>query len=319
MTDFLGRFSPGSVVEGRQSSFNLQLIAGTLLMFLIIGFAGIVDRGNPRFHAQSKSRIFLDQPAKPYIYQFDVVSQEIVPTNTLPGTRKIPYIWSQVWESAGWTPKNLMIDKISTSEEFKEIIDMINESSSLLQKRHVQKYLAMAANGGGWLAHSDTFPLHPFGSNIELPEGGQFISYGGPFLISASADEWLRMAKEMAHHARHYHLRDQWTEFLFLSQHQHKHIYQTGEVFEVTNSATDPDSMEWSWSPNDCQATKTKRAVHFNLGEHEPLRNIDKAGDMVIKWLSKWLQSCERSDYFVEKEKHRNLKSADTALRGTTN
>lgn len=299
-------FTQGTAVEARRISSNLPFILGSLVMLLIVGLVGFLDPLTQQSGTTPNTASNVDyrgKGVKPYMYQFDFVSQQPPASNApRPGTRKIPYVWSQVWESAGWTPKVLEVNNYPKSKEYKEILDLLEPNCNLLQKIHVYKYLAMAASGGGWLAHSDTFPLHPFGTSLQLPNDGKFTAYGGPWLISASADEWLRMGKLVANHARNYHLRDEWTEAFALLQMQHVYILQKDEVFQTPNVATAPNDVQWSWNPNDCQTTKTMRAVHFQVGDREEFSSITDPSDMIIKWLAMWLQSCEKSTYFVDRE-----------------
>lgn len=325
-------FTQGTAVEARRISSNLPFILGSLVMLLIVGLVGFLDpmaqggvSGTTPNTASNVGEYISGGSGggtttsgiavKPYIYQFDFVSQPRPqqqqtppsPSSTSnnvvhPGTRRIPYVWSQVWESAGWTPMMLEVNNYPSSKEYQEILNLLEPNCNSLQKIHVYKYLAMAASGGGWLAHSDTFPLHPFGSSLQLPNDGKFTAYGGPWLVSASANEWLRMGKLVANHARNYQLRDQWTEAFALLQMQHVFIMQKDEVFETPNVATAPNDVQWSWNPNDCQTTKTKRAVHFQVGDREVFSTIADPSDMIIKWLSMWLQSCEKSTYFVDQE-----------------
>lgn len=318
-------YATGEILEVRRIGTNIPFIMGSLIMLLIIGLVGCVNQitpenSKPTTRTTVASNVGYDRSVKPYMYQFDVVSQEAATSSSTPvvavhhgGTNKIPYIWNQVWESAGWTPIKLMVSKLATAAEYKEINDMMEESSNLLQKRHVYKYLAMAANGGGWLAHSDTFPLHPFGSSLELPNEGKLTAYGGPYLMSGNATEWLRMGKVLASHARHYHLRDEWTEAMALDQMKNHYTFQEDQVFEIANVASDPNEVHWTWNPNDCQSTKDKRVVHFRLGEQEDFSTLADPGDMVVKWLSMWLQSCERSNYYVDMEEAQNRRMAAAA------
>eukprot|EP00979_Chaetoceros_neogracilis_P009594 scaffold2191_cov232-Chaetoceros_neogracile.AAC.1 len=60
------------------------------------------------------------------------------------------------------------------------------------------RYLAMAATGGGWHTDYDTMPSNfPLSEAVPLPNDGQFTSFQTfvPALISASEEEWTRVAK----------------------------------------------------------------------------------------------------------------------------
>lgn len=279
---------------------------GSLVMLLIMGLVGFVDQMTERGDIVSSvtSNDIFHRAVKPYIYQFDVVSQTGGESR-----RKIPFVWNQVWDAAGWTPQNLALEKYAADPSFKDVLDRISRVT-ILQRRIVYKYLAMAASGGGWLAHSDTFPLHPFGSDLELPNGGALTAFGGPCLMSGNATEWLRVGKEIAEHAHVavavHKTQDTWTEDYALSQIKNLYTFVDGEVFEVPKVENVP---QWSWDPMHCQVTKNTRAVHFRLGQNEEFASLDDPGDMVVKWLSMWLQSCERSNVFINARPERRTEA----------
>jgi hypothetical protein len=284
---------------GRRISSNIPFILGSLVMLLVVAMVGIVDQvstHDPVTRTTAAANVGYDRAVKPYMYQFDVVSQDA----SGEPYRKIPFIWNQVWESAGWTPLKLMVGKVAAEPRFNQVLKKL-ENVNPIQRRHVYKYLAMSASGGGWVGHSDTFPLHPFGSSLELPNEGRMTVYGGPCLMSGNATEWLRMGARVAEHARVYHLRDEWTEALALEQMQMDYTLVKDDIFEVPNSGSDVE-IQWTWNSQDCQATKRNRAVHFRLGENERFSSMNDPGDMVIKWLSMWLQSCQRSTHFIDLE-----------------
>jgi hypothetical protein len=298
MTSMDARYKGGEALEARRITSNIPFILGSLVMLLVVGLVGFLQELD---ETESRSAVAVnvgyDRAVKPIMYQFDVVSQDPFPVELSGSTRKIPYIWNHVWESAGWTPVKLMVEEYAARPEYKEVIDLL-VNVNVLQRRHVYKYLAMSAAGGGWLAHSDTFPLHPFGAHLTLPNEGRLSVYDFkyPCLMSGNATEWLRMGKRIAEHAKVYHLRDQWTEALALQQMQMDYVLQNGQVYELPNNSSD---FQWTWNSQICQETRHKRAIHFRLGEKEDLSSLSDPGDMVIKWLSMWLQSCERSQEFV--------------------
>eukprot|EP00540_Astrosyne_radiata_P001724 CAMPEP_0116833864 /NCGR_PEP_ID=MMETSP0418-20121206/6676_1 /TAXON_ID=1158023 /ORGANISM="Astrosyne radiata, Strain 13vi08-1A" /LENGTH=291 /DNA_ID=CAMNT_0004463367 /DNA_START=72 /DNA_END=948 /DNA_ORIENTATION=+ len=188
------------------------------------------------------------------------------------------------------------------ASKYSEIMDIIEKGPNQVnsvQKRHIYKYLAMASMGGGWVAHSDVFPLHPFGGS-RLPNNGSLTLYDSihPCLMSGSAEEFLRFGRRMAEHATTYNGAGEWNEQLALQYLQNEILVQP-QVFEVRNSAQTSDgTVSWVWNSDDCSVTHGKRAVHFRLDAHEEFERVSEPGDMVVKWLGMWLQACERSNYF---------------------
>jgi len=334
------RYTVGKAIQARQVTKNMPFLLGSLVMVLVIGLVGFMGQMLQRdistttvlpaavsssSSSSSNSAVVdatYDRPGdnKPFMYQFDVVSQDLsLSTNNNGYTRKIPIIWNQIWEAAGWTPMKLMVSKYEANSKYREIVSLLETDNkiSMPQRRHVYKYLAMADNGGGWLAHSDTFPLQPFGSPLSLPNDGKLTFYDEnyPCLISGNASEWLRMGRRIAEHSQAFdagNQEEEWTETLALKQmmmrDEENAAVRQNEVFEKEVDVTKPiveGNSQWSWNTQDCQFTKEKRAVHFRLGEKEDLAGMHQPGDMVIKWLSMWLRICERSNHFINLE---NLK-----------
>eukprot|EP00543_Licmophora_paradoxa_P003378 CAMPEP_0202446278 /NCGR_PEP_ID=MMETSP1360-20130828/4825_1 /ASSEMBLY_ACC=CAM_ASM_000848 /TAXON_ID=515479 /ORGANISM="Licmophora paradoxa, Strain CCMP2313" /LENGTH=501 /DNA_ID=CAMNT_0049062723 /DNA_START=39 /DNA_END=1541 /DNA_ORIENTATION=- len=329
--------------EMRRLYKNVPFIIGSLVILLVIGLVGLFDDfklERPLRNGVISYGLSHQRSLKPHIYQFDVVTGDIpVPltltltseststsesessttftsSSTFPAvSRKIPYIWTQVWESAGWIPQKLMVGKYSGRTEYQDILQMVAGRINDQQQRHILKYLAMHAIGGGWVAHSDTFPLHDFRISDKLPNNGKLTSYDltYPCLMSGSAQEWLRMGRRLAEHAKVYSPPTEWTEAIALRQMQAE-ITVLPEVFQVQNVASDAanqNKIEWVWNSKDCHSTQARRAVHFRLDSKEDFEAMDDPGDMVVKWLSMWLQACERSDYFIAYDVNQRRQSAE--------
>jgi len=317
------RYTAGKATQARQVTKNLPFLLGSLVVVLVVGLVGFTNQVVQRdvtttsIDSSADNKVIVEatyvRPGdnKPSIYQFDVVSQDLSPLGNQEYTRKIPVIWNQIWEAAGWKPVKLMVSRYEADPKYRDIVSLL-ETISMPQRRHVYKYLAMSDNGGGWLAHSDTFPLHPFGSYLSLPNNGKLTLYDKnyPCLISGNASEWLRMGEIVAEHAHSFmsagNNTGEWTEMQALKQmgSDENVILHRSEVFEKDADVSKPteDNSQWSWNTQDCQLTKEKRAVHFRLGEKEDLAGMYQPGDMVIKWISMWLRICERSNYFINLE-----------------
>lgn len=299
--------------SSRLLSRNVPFILGSLIMLLVVGLVGLFDAVSIDDSASGASVSYgLSQQRniRPTVYQFDNVfkdapasSSNATAAQPSTGPRKIPYIWQQVWESAGWIPQKLMVGKFSGRTEYQDILQLVAGRINEQQQRHILKYLAMHALGGGWVAHSDTFPLHDFRISDKLPNNGKLTTYDVKFpcLMSGSAQEWLRMGKRMAEHAKVFDPPEEWTEAIAMHQMQGE-VSVKPEVFEVQNVAGQHGDVEWVWNSKDCHSTHEKRAVHFRLDSREEFESMDEPGDMVVKWLSMWLQACERSYYFIDQD-----------------
>lgn len=111
-------------------------------------------------------------------------------------------LWKEEWEREGFDTKVLTLADAKRHPYFKTMEKAVKEvfSNDVYNQYCFYRYLAMAANGGGWMSDYDTFPTNfPLEEGINLPNGGQFTSFQSqvPALISASSQEWLRVAKLM--------------------------------------------------------------------------------------------------------------------------
>ena len=348
------RWTRGKQKDGQPSARKtttiraVPFLLGSLVCLILIFWFGT----NPFFEVskQQTQNIVLygsggNGPAKnrqpPVIYMFDTVRMGASGVGTT-STRKLPYVWQQVWENAGWVPEKLWVSRHAS--EYTDIVQLLEGSKRNLtpaQKRHVYKYLAMASVGGGWVAHSNVLPLHPFYGNPPLPNNGKLTLYDqsfAPSLMSGNAQEWLRLAKRMAQHASVYSS-GEWSEAVALHQLRHEIVVQD-QVFTVSanhhhhqlttttttvtildnnnnNNKNDnttttaahasPSFVGWVWNSQDCRLTNQKRVVHFLFDKEDATETTTISaslstdpGGMVVKWLSMWLQACERSDYFLK-------------------
>lgn len=106
--------------------------------------------------------------------------------------------WREEWTRAGFETRILTLADAKRHPYFGSMEKVVKELFGACNQYCFYRYLAMAANGGGWMSDNDTFPAN-IPALIDPPNGGKFTSFQGhvPALISASADEWLRIAKLM--------------------------------------------------------------------------------------------------------------------------
>ena len=333
---------------------NLSFVVGSVVAVLTVCFVGTArqyaatqQHTTQSFVAFASGGGATKDGVPTTIYQFD--SESVRAGHK---TRKLPYVWHQVWETAGWRPQKLYVSRHAS--EYTDVLTQVEQSENLTpqQKRHIYKYLAMASVGGGWLAHADVMPLQPF-YGTSLPHGGKFTLYDGvhsePCFLSGSASEWLRIGKLLAQHASSHRSREdddggvgggvggdgnsissegndsgsdesnvpdvrdvsggavlEWNERDALQELRDEFVVQS-EVFTVKSTS----NSTWVWNSQDCRLTHQQRVVHFDL---EGV-GVEDPGDRVVKWMSMWLQACERSDYFLKQDYEHSHKTGRVLTR----
>lgn len=249
---------------------------------------------------RAKPKVGVKKISMPHMYRFD---NDIETTDE--NMKKIRFVWQRVWEAGEWVPLSLPINQFINSPEYHTIkADLDRSRLSPQQQRHVWKYVAMSAVGGGWVAHADTFPLHPSRrQGISLPNNGRITVYddGFPCLVSGSADEFLRTAKRMARHARSYRGKEPWTEAMSLKA---QGVVLQKDVLDMSQHLHyhGLEQSSWEWTTGDCDGVRNKRAVHFSLDDGSSISNetdIPDPAERVVQWLAKWLDSCDVSMHFV--------------------
>lgn len=111
-------------------------------------------------------------------------------------------VWKEEWEKAGWKTKVLTLDDAMKHPFFETMQKVVTDvfDKDTYNQLCFYRYLAMAVEGGGWMSDYDTFPTNfPMEEGTVLPNEGKFTSFQAhvPALISASADEWFRVAALM--------------------------------------------------------------------------------------------------------------------------
>jgi len=116
--------------------------------------------------------------------------------------------WKYEWEKAGWRTKVLTLDDAKEHPYFETMEEAVVKDFKTDEYNQLcfYRYLAMAVDGGGWMSDYDTFPTNfPMEEAIVLPNDEKFTSFQAhvPALISASADEWFRVASLMTEKLPH--------------------------------------------------------------------------------------------------------------------
>jgi hypothetical protein len=123
------------------------------------------------------------------------------------------------------------------------------------------------------------------------------------------------MATNLVAHAETYSEPTHWTEPKALSDLM-VDIITVAETFNLKDAGTKDAKGEqsWTWNSNDCAATSHMRAVHFLVDFLEDLSQVSDPADMVIKWLSMWLQTCERNTVFTDTESGRRTQENSSKM-----
>ena len=113
--------------------------------------------------------------------------------------------WREGWHAAGWDTKILTLDDAKKHDKFESYEKTLTENTfDTYNELCYVRWLAMAANGGGWMCDYDVFPI-PTSSELnregrDLPYKGKLTVYeytrdgGVPSLVSGTAEEWERVA-----------------------------------------------------------------------------------------------------------------------------
>jgi len=76
------------------------------------------------------------------------------------GHMKLMAAWETAWRAKGWETRVLTMDDSRKHPDFKKMDDILARLKvSQYNRRCFFRWLAMAANGGGWMSDYDTFPL----------------------------------------------------------------------------------------------------------------------------------------------------------------
>jgi hypothetical protein len=106
--------------------------------------------------------------------------------------------WKEEWEKAGFETKVLTLEDAKKHPYFETMKKAVEKvlGDDMYNKLCFYRYLAMAMEGG-YMSDYDTFPTNfPMDEALTLQNEGKFTSFQAhvPALISASAEEWERVA-----------------------------------------------------------------------------------------------------------------------------
>lgn len=196
--------------------------------------------------------------------------------------------WKDEWESVGWQTKVLTLDDAKKHPYFDTMREAVEKvfPSDTYNQLCFYRYLAMAADGGGWMSDYDTFPTNfPLDEGHELPNEGKFTSFQAhvPSLISGTADEWGRIAKEMTEAIPN---SEQWLK---------SDMYILKDLKDEGDHDIDFKIPSWNVhafigykgkNEVDCEMMGKGRAMHISHYAEATLRKSDKYPDADVKGIS---------------------------------
>eukprot|EP00957_Ditylum_brightwellii_P118649 9050152-Ditylum_brightwellii.AAC.1 len=133
------------------TAYGISIILVLYFFLVLLPFAGF----SPSVQFLSEQ----DNHERPIIYTFQ---SKDIDFNNLRGDnmQDLFNTWRTSWLDAGWNPIILNEDDAKTNPDYEKFINHTQN----LQQEHVDsfcmnRWLAMAAVGGGWFAEYDTFPI----------------------------------------------------------------------------------------------------------------------------------------------------------------
>mmetsp|Transcript_3737 Transcript_3737/g.5695 ORF Transcript_3737/g.5695 Transcript_3737/m.5695 type:complete len:485 (+) Transcript_3737:470-1924(+) len=296
----------GATKENSQRNAWMRNGVGVLLLVSLMVFVGAKLDSKYKISSLVALRYsvgrkpYITKDGKPIIYRFDSIDRGAQDENNL----SVPYYWYKLWESAGWHPVSLNLERNRgplDERQVKLLYDLGELDIPDNEKRHIEKYIAMAAVGGGWVAHSDVFPLHPFFNHgLVLPNDGLLTIYDHqiPCLMSGSEEYWLEMAQKLVKYAQTRNSVQQpyWSEVGALRAVSSEMKFAMHQ--EVYTAPMDDKSLFSKETSRGCEKTKEMRAVHFafdEIGGNDP----DDPSQIITSWIRMWFKVCENSFYFI--------------------
>ena len=211
------------------------------------------------------------------------------------------YFWNQTWHEAGWTPVILTKEDAERHADFRNIQEETFAADSFA-KVLVNRWLAMAAVGGGWYADYDVFPLREFSSENQAMKQMTVHDICSPTLASGSADEWLLTLQTLLEEARErYSTSSFWTDCLGITRlisNNHQHRPKTEKRVAMPYDRNDPVISNNS---ADCSARnfRSRWVVHFGPTMLQTAKSVPPSKRhpkyrlaLAKDWLSRWNEIC---------------------------
>jgi len=220
--------------------------------------------------------------------------------------------WALAWKEMGWEPRILDFSIARQHPEFELFDKHIKQLPfNSYERIGFYKYLAAGMAGGGWVSDFDTFPLLRSrwggkGNPEFLPNDGNLTIYeltseGAmpvPSLVSGTADEWFRLAKNQLANAREHNAESTWNDMKAM---QDMYAKSKGNSFKVEDAVVPGDSLlqKMEVDTADCETLKNKLALHishFSLDKTGRWKTAAEGAkhraNLSRKWTRNYLNAC---------------------------
>lgn len=255
---------------------------------------------------RSSRKLSVDGAEKPKIFTFyaQLEDGETITRMTKDKDEELLSLWEQAWSEAGWDAQVIGMKEAKKHPLFKslmgKILDLeLDEYSALCLVR----WIAMAAEGGGWMTDYDTFPLNDFrmdGHKHFLPAGGLLTVWNEytPSLVSGTGHEYIRLLNRMIEAIVDRKLDQGRVDIMSL-----KYLYESsrGDMYHLRKQVLAGERAlngVLEWGEEECALTAEMRAVHFShrsmkVGRtHRDGQVPQDRPEVAVEFLEMWNTKC---------------------------
>jgi len=250
---------------------------------------------------------------RPVIFTFyeDIDSFELTGMR-LDDDEQLIQTWARAWQEMGWEPRVLDFSIARQHPEFQMFDQYIKDLPfHSFDRIGFYKYLAAGMAGGGWVSDFDTFPLLRSrwggkGNAAFLPNKGNLTVYeltadGAlpvPSLVSGTADEWFRLAKNQVANAREHNAESKWNDMKAM---QDMHKKSKGTIVKVEDAVVPGDTLlkKMNVNSDDCEGLRNKLAIHFSHFSLDQTKQWKTAAEgakqrasLSRKWTKNYINAC---------------------------
>lgn len=221
--------------------------------------------------------------------------------------RRMLEVWREGWKAAGWDTKILTIHDARKHSEFKKFdMELEKNTHDHYNKLCFIRWLAMAANGGGWMGDYDVFPI-PTTETLNvvkegLPNGGKLTVYeytrdgGVPSLVSGTAGEWDRVAHILIGRSKDDDLATDMFALIDVHQTEPEAFILEDRILKGHFIMKELKILE-----NNCRAWQGFMAIHMShyaisVGKQSGRlpQNVgaDQRAQVAYNWVKEWISTC---------------------------
>jgi hypothetical protein len=272
-----------------------------VVFFFVTSSKNLVDAENVLVSLEEKKH-------RPIIYTFFQCSEASLDFPENESDNLLLSLWKEEWMIQGWNPVVLTLKDAEKHADYEQLkAELGSLRLDTFGNLTFNRWIAMAAVGGGWYADYDAFPIREFPS--DLPNNGRMTVYdiASPSLASGSAEEWLLTVHALLGDAKNHQSTDPkrlltfWTDSLgvlsLMRKYENKSPSpQTAKRVANPYGKKDPILTD---SGCDTKPFRGRWVVHFGLEMVQgaqlvpPELRLPKHRVMLAKnWLSKWKEKC---------------------------